>query len=192
MNTKTTSKYTIIFYIITPLLLMVAFTVFFKDYSAKEFAKSEAARIVQEEKNAAEAKKKAELEEQLKIEAERLRQAREEAAFKAEKEEEAKRQKEIDQQKQLIAKVQEETDRYRNDIIKYSDLVKEERAKRKELEDKVWALARENETIRVAKNMNDMESQRLSEMLSNRVKGEWSRQLMIQQALTPPAQPSKK
>lgn len=157
-------------YIITPVVLMSIFTVVYRNHEAAQAA-------IRAEKQAiadAEAEKKAieqkELEKKLQEEAERLKQVREEAAYKKELEE---RQTRLDEIAKLEKNLQSTVETYNTSkaqLDKYNSELEKLRAERKALDDKVWALSREVEDLRAVKSASDLESQRLVDMIVERVR----------------------
>lgn len=169
MNKRSSSVTTWI-YIITPVVLMSVFTVIYKNHEAKQAA----IRAEQQAIADAEAEKKSmqqkELEKKLQEEAERLKQVREEAAFKKELEERQVRLDEIAKLEKNLRSTNETYEKSKAQLDSYNAELNKLRAERKALDDKVWALSREVEDLRALKSTADLESQRLVDMIVERVR----------------------
>lgn len=177
MKPKSNSTFTTLIYIITPVILLGVFLAYFNRYQAAyqlELQKQQAVEAEAAEKRRIE---QAEMEKKLQDEAKKLAEAREQAAIKKELEEQQLRQDEINKLERSLANVGKEVADLDEKIGTYTAEVLTLRKQKKELDDKVWNLSRENENIRISKSTTDLESQRLVDGILNKVRTEWNDQL---------------
>ena len=175
-------KFIVYIYLITPIILLVTFAIYFNRFQAEQRAKDEQTAEIARQESASKAKEQAELEKKLDQEAKIVSAAKAKAIAEKEAKETAERRSKIDALRKQIDVTQADLDRYTAKNAEQTVKVREAHAKRMATEAQWMARAKEMERERADKAATDLEAQRLMGMVMDRFEGEWCKQLT-----TPPA-----
>ncbi len=182
---KQSRNYTVYFYLIVPVILMITFAIYFNRFQAEERAKAAEQAIILQEKEAKAKLEQAEMEKKLDAEAKMIADAKAKLAADKEAKEKAERRSKIDELSRRIesAKKDLKATQTRND--EQTQKVKAMRALRVQAEAEWLEKSKELERERAEKSSTDLEAQRLIGMIQDRFDGEWAK------ILTAPPPPAK-
>ena len=183
---KQTRSYIIYFYLITPIILLVTFAIFFNRFQAAEKAVEDQKAAVAQQQIQEKAQAQADLEKKLDAEAKRVAAAKAEAAAIKEAKERAERREKIDTLSKQIESTKGELKRLSDSNATKEQKVKEARAKRIQAEADWLEQAKAMERERALKAATDLEAQRLIGMVIDRFNEDWAKQLT-----TPPTPPAR-
>ena len=178
-------KLIVFIYIITPIVLLVTFAIYFNRFQAEQRALEEQASIQAGKDAEIKAREQADLEKKLDAEAKMIAAAKAKAVAEKEARETAERRTKIDTVKKHIDTVQKDLDRYTKNITEQTEKVKVAHAKRVATEAEWMKRAKEMERERADKAATDLEAQRLMGIVMERFEDEWCA------ALTTPPPPAK-
>jgi hypothetical protein len=178
-------KYIVYIYVITPIVLLATFAIYFNRFQAEQRAKDAQAAIIAQNEADAKAKEQAELERKLDAEAKIVSAAKAKAVAEKEAKETAERRSKIDALRKSIDVTRADLNRYTQKNADQTAKVKAAHAERVKTEAEWMKRAKEMERERAVKSATDLEAQRLMGMVMDRFEGEWCK------ALTTPPPPAK-
>jgi len=170
-------KLIVYIYILTPVILLATFAIYFNRFQAEQRAKDEQAAIVEGREAEARAKEQAELEKKLDAEAKFVAAAKAKAVADREAKETAERRSKIDDLRKRIESTEKDLARYTKNIEEKTAQVKEAHAKRVKAEDEWMKRAKEMERERADKSATDLEAQRLMGIVMDRFDEQWCKSL---------------
>jgi len=172
-----TPNYRLLFYIVTPVLLLALFITFYSRFQAGDPAAEARAAEAAAIKQAAEAKAQAEMETRLDEEARKLAAAKAEAEAKKEAEARAENERKIADLTVRLTAVKKEIGSLNERNAALDAKITSVRAERMDTETRWLAQAKETEAIRAEKSLAEMESQRLMGVVMDRYSGAWKDKL---------------
>lgn len=178
-------KLIVYIYIITPIVLLATFAIYFNRFQAEQRAMDEQAAIQQQKDDQIKAKEQAELEKKLDLEAKMVAAAKAKAVADKEAKDTAERRAKIDDLGKRIESTRKDLDRYTKNIAEKSAQVKAAHEERVKTETEWMKRAKEMERERAVKSATDLEAQRLMGVVMDRFDEEWCK------ALTTPPPPVK-
>ncbi|MFA5256898.1 MAG: hypothetical protein WC360_02000 [Opitutales bacterium] len=172
---KHSRNYSIYFYLVAPVLLLVIFATYYNRFQTEQKAEQARQELIDQQKAEEAAKEQADMEKRLDAEAKMIAEAKAKAIADKEAKDKAERQAKVDDLTTRIATTQGDLDRLSANNTDLDSKITATRSERIATESDWLAKAKDLERERAVKSATDLEAQRLIGMIMDRFESDWAK-----------------